>query len=307
VDEILAGHAQKPSRKIIGTENGVDRKQWLALRDNAPYAGQFLWSGIDYIGESRHWPLVVHGSGLLDRTGAPRPVAFERQSWWSDKPMLFITRRIAPTDAMPVDPGYAGDEKFSLVLFPDWTPRNPQPHDENVEVYSNCKTVELFLNGKSLYIKEINADASPRIWEVPFAPGTLKAIARNENGEVVATDELQTAGEPAKIVLSANRENISDDWNDVCEVTATITDEHGIAVPSANDLVTFGISGAGEIAAVDNANNSSHELFQTNERQASQGRCVAFVRATAPTGKIILTATAPGLKEGSISLKASPN
>ena len=84
-NEILAAHQQKPARKILGTENGHDRTVWLPLRDNPPYAGQFLWSGIDYLGESRQWPTVAYNSGLLDRTATPRPLAFQRQSWWSDK------------------------------------------------------------------------------------------------------------------------------------------------------------------------------------------------------------------------------
>ena len=196
-NEILAAHAQNPSRKIIGTENQHSRAAWLALRDNPPYAGQFLWSGIDYLGESRRWPVVAAGSGLLDRTGAPKPMAFERQSWWSDKPMVFITRRVAPNALRPTDPGYEPAAQDVLrrpqVLFADWTPKNLQPHEETVEVYSNCKEVELFLNGKSLGVKPLNADASPRMWKVAFAPGTLKAVARN-NGKVVATDELRTAG-----------------------------------------------------------------------------------------------------------------
>jgi beta-galactosidase len=118
-NEILAAHEAKPSRKILGTENTHDRKQWTAVRDHPAYAGQFLRTGVDYLGESRHWPLVEHSSGLLDRTGEPRPVAFERQSWWSDRPMVFMTRRLAVTDVMPVDPGYAADEKYSQVLFAD--------------------------------------------------------------------------------------------------------------------------------------------------------------------------------------------
>ena len=72
--EILAAHEQKPSRKILGTENTHDRNQWMAVRDHAPYAGQFLWTGMDYLGESRRWPVIGHGSGLLDRTGAIRPL-----------------------------------------------------------------------------------------------------------------------------------------------------------------------------------------------------------------------------------------
>jgi len=308
-NEILAAHEQKPSRKIIGTENRHERTVWVALRDNAPYAGQFLWSGIDYLGESRRWPVVAAGSGLLDRSGAPKPMAFERQSWWSDQPMVFITRRIAPNAAGPTDPGYEPAQQDALrrppVLFPDWTPKNSTPHDENVEVYSNCKEVELFLNDKSLGSKALNADASPRIWKVACTPGTLKAVARN-NGHVVATDELRTAGAPAKIVLTANRDQLPSDWNEVAFVRATVVDAHGVLVPSATNLITFKVSGPGVIAAVDNADNASHEPFPAGERHAFQGRCVAFVKASAPSGKIVLTASAPGLESGSITLKALP-
>ena len=93
--EILAAHDQKPTRKILGTENTHDRNQWLAVRDHAPYAGQFLWTGIDYLGESRRWPVIGHGSGLLDRTGGFGPLGRERESWWSAAPMVAIARRTA--------------------------------------------------------------------------------------------------------------------------------------------------------------------------------------------------------------------
>jgi beta-galactosidase len=308
-NEILAAHEQKPTRKIIGTENRHERAVWLALRDNPPYAGQFLWSGIDYLGESRRWPVVAAGSGFLDHTGAPKPMAFERQSWWSDKPMVFITRRIATNSAGPTDPGYEPATQDALrrpqVLFPDWTPKNLQPHDENVEVYSNGQDVELFLNGKSLGSKPLNADASPRIWKVAYAPGTLKAVARND-GKVVATDELRTAGAPAKIVLTTSHDRLPFDWNNVAFVRATVVDAHGVVVPGANDLISFKISGPGVIAAVDSANNASHEPFQAGERHAFQGKCVAFVKASAPSGKMVVTASAPGLKSDEVVIKACP-
>jgi len=301
--EILAAHEQKPSRKILGTENTHDRNQWIAVRDHAPYAGQFLWTGIDYFGESRHWPVIGHGSGLLDRTGAIRPLARERQSWWGDAPMVSITRRIAATDLMPTDPGYGAEERHTQVLFSDWTPKDFSPHDEAVEIYSNCKEVELFLNGKSLGAKTINADAAPRIWRVPFVPGKIKAVARN-GGKVAATVQLQTAGKPAKIILSTETKKLSPGWDNVAVVRAKIVDAHGVEIPRAKDLIAFKVSGPGTIAAVDNGDNGSHELFQTDTRHAFQGECVAFVRATAPGGRLILTATAPGLAAGSISHKA---
>jgi beta-galactosidase len=304
-NEILAAHEQKPSRKILGTENTHDRKQWIAVRDHAPYAGQFLWTGIDYLGESRRWPVIGHGSGLLDRTGAIRPLARERESWWSDTPMLAIARRAAATELMPTDPGYGGEERHTQVLFSDWTPSDLKPHTENVEVYSNCKEVELFLNGKSLGKKEINADAAPRGWQVPFAPGILKAVAR-EAGQSAITNELRTAGPPAKIILTAETQKLSPGFDNVAIVRAQIADAKGVPIPRANDLISFKISGPGVIAAVDNADNASAELFQADSRRAFQGECVAFVRATAAAGKITLTATAARLKTGSINFKASP-
>ena len=95
-NEIVAAHRAKPERKIIGTENGLDRKAWLLLRDNPFYAGQFLWTGFDYLGEAGRWPAIGNDSGLFDRTGNPHPAALERAGWWSDGPVVSMARRTAP-------------------------------------------------------------------------------------------------------------------------------------------------------------------------------------------------------------------
>jgi len=299
--EILAAHEQKPARKILGTENTHDRNQWVAMRDNPPYAGQFLWAGVDYLGESRLWPLVASSSGLLDRTGAIKPVGYERQSWWSDRPMVYITRRVAPHEASPTDPGYEpGVRRPMQALFGDWTPAHPDPQGENVEVYSNCQEVELLLNGKSLGAKPINSDASPRNWRVPFEAGTLRAIGRNQ-GQAAATFELRTAGKPAKILLTADRSRLGTGWDDVAFVTATVVDANGVEVPGADATIAFAATGPGRIAATDSADNSSHESFQSTERRAFQGRCVALLRASA-AGGIVVKATAEGLEAGSVTI-----
>lgn len=302
-NEILAAHAQKPSRKILGTENRHDRQSWVALRDNPPYAGQFLWSGMDYLGESRHWPMIANSSGLLDRTGRPKPVAFQRQSWWNDRPMVFMARRLAPTDVMPVDPGYGGPERYTQALFADWTPRDSTPHEETIEVYSNCKQVELLLNGKSLRSQLLPPDASPRIWKVNYEPGTLKAVARDDDGNVAATDELRTAGKPAKILLSTETQTLSPGFDHVAEVRAEVTDADGIEIPRAIDLLSFTVAGSGEIMAVDNSDNASHEPFQATKRHAYEGECVAYVRATNASGEIEVSASGTGLETGSIVIR----
>jgi beta-galactosidase len=303
-NEILAAHQQKPTRKILGTENRHESTVWVALRDNAPYAGQFLWTGIDYLGESPRWPTMSHNSGLLDLTGSIKPIGFQRQSWWSDRPMVFITRRIAPTALSPTDPGYEPDlQRRQQVLFADWTPADLTSHEEKVEIYSNCEQVELFLNGRSLGEKALPADASARIWTVPFAPGTLKAVGKN-SGRLVAAYELRTAGKPAKIALVADENLLAPNWDDVVYVTATVVDENGVLVPNAGDLITFKTSGPGVVAAVDSGDNSSHELFQASQRRAYQGRCFAIIKATAAPGRITIGASASGLRSDSITINA---
>jgi beta-galactosidase len=301
-NEILAAHESKPTRKILGTENGHDRKVWLALRDNPPYAGQFLWSGIDYLGESRRWPVIAAGSGLLDRTGTPRPRAFERQSWWSDKPMVYICRRVEPDSATPSDPGF-NPLMRRQTQFSDWTPHNLEPHDETVEVYSNCEQVELMLNNTSLGSKSFPTDASPRVWKFPFARGAVKAISKNK-GHVVATHELRTADKPAKIILKSDRPTVTAGPEDLAYVEATVVDKDGVLVPDATNSISFKISGPASILAVDNGDTSSHESFHSNNRRAYQGRCFAIIQAYS-NGTITIDAVAEGLATATTQIHAS--
>ena len=123
--ELVAAHEQKPTRKVIGTENRHDREVWLALRDHPFIAGQFLWPGIDYLGEE-DWPRTTFVRGLLDRTGEPRAAGWERASWWSDTPMVRAFRRLAPPPRPEVDPGYDPQAPPppppAPILREDWTP-----------------------------------------------------------------------------------------------------------------------------------------------------------------------------------------
>ena len=301
--ELLAAHDAVPTRKIIGTENHHDREGWLAVRDHAPYSGDFLWAGIDYLGESPLWPLVSSRAGLIDRVGTPHPMAYERQSWWSDQPVVHAVRRTHPP--APRAPEGGGEVNYRLKpvdLFADWTPADPAAHDEDVEVYSNCEQVELFLNGRSLGSRMLPADASPRSWKVPFAAGSLKAVASN-HGQVAATDELRTAGAPAKILLSADRAQIGADWDSAADVTATVVDANGVVVPNAGNLISFKLAGSGTVL-LDSGDHASHEPFQAGERRAYEGVCVAWVKF-GPTGgskSLTLQASAPGLEGASITI-----
>jgi len=302
-NEILAAWRQNPRRKILGTENGHDLNVWLALRDNPPYAGQFLWSGIDYLGESRQWPAISTPFGVIDRAGGLRPRSYQRQSWWSDKPMVHLVRRVGRNEPSPIDPGYelSTDDRFRITQFSDWTPVNLQPHIETVEVYSNCESVELFLNDRSLGAQKKPDNDSPRVWQVEFEPGTIKAVASN-GGKVAATQIYQTAGKASSIRLNAPRTTLSPSWDDVIRVEASVVDEQGVLVPTATNRITFSITGPGMIAAVDNASVLSHEPFGADSRSAYQGRCYVWIKASDTKGQITLTARSEQLESDTLSL-----
>jgi beta-galactosidase len=322
--EILKAHADKPTRKIIGTENTHDRNQWIAMRDHPEYSGQFLWSGIDYLGEAGRWPSIGAGSGLLLTTSLPRARAFERQSWWSTLPMVRIARRVQAAHRGPVDPGYASPTsnnqqattnpnvpldpttRFGQPLLLDWSPKDQSPHTENIEIYTNAEEVELFLNGKSFGTQQRHADASPIAFQVPFATGTLKAIART-GGKIVAKDELRTAGRSDHLILTTETPTLGPDWNDVAYATATLVDDNGTVVPDTTTVIHFDTSGPGKIIAVDNGNLLDHDPFQTSERKLYEGHAIAILRATASSGAITLTATAEGVTPATIKIAAAPD
>ena len=287
-NELVAAHEKNPTWKVIGTENRLEQAAWIPLRDKPYMAGQFLWTGIDYLGEA-DWPEVAHGSGLLDKTGGIKDVGYQRQSWWSDQPMLYVMRK----------EGNAG----AGAWVSDWSPTDIDTYDEaKIQVFSNCDEVELFLNGTSVGVQQRPADnASPRNWSINFHKGTLKAIGKN-NGKVVAEQELTTTGNASKIILSAERKTITNNPEDVVYITATVTDDNGLPCINAINKIKFRLEGPGVIAAVDNADLASTDPYQSNERWAFKGKCIAIIKANANKGTIKVTASSPELKNGEVNI-----
>jgi beta-galactosidase len=286
-NELVAAHQANPKWKVIGTENGHTLQAWRALRDNAFMAGQFLWTGIDYLGEA-DWPNVVNGQGLLDRTGGWRPLGYQRQSWWSEKPVVHIVRKQENAGVGPV--------------VADWTPTDFDTYDDaRVSIYTNCDEVELFLNGKSLGVKPRNKDDSPIDFTVTYEKGTIKAVGRNK-GQEATSEELRTAGEPAKIILTADKSKIANSWDDVSYITATVVDAKGVPCPVADKIITFSAEGAGVISATDNGDLANQETYTSPTRHSYKGLCIAIIKANAPSGKIIVKATAAGLAEGTVTV-----
>lgn len=290
-NELVALHNQKPNLKVIGTENTHVIQQYLALRDNPFMAGQFLWTGFDYLGES-DWPQITNGQGLFDRIGEWKQQSLQRQSWWSEKPTVHIVRK--------EDNAGAGD------WINNWTPTDFDTYDDaKVAVYSNCDEVELFLNDKSLGSKPKPADDSPRLWDVTFEKGSIKAVGKNK-GKVVSEETLKTAGPPAKLVLSVDQNKLSTAWDDVAFLKVTIYDEQGNVCPNADNLIKFTVSDAGIIDAVDNGSIISHEPYKAQQRHAYHGVAMANIKART-AGNIEIKVSAEGLEGASLKLTATEN
>jgi beta-galactosidase len=295
--ELVRAHRDKPTRKILGTENGHDRRVWLMMRDNPAFSGQFLWTGIDYMGEA-DWPYTTWSDALLDRTGLVKPLGRQRQSWWSEEPMIAIARSEAASGGAS---GRGGAE-----LVDHWTPRDFDTYDEaEVFVFSNCDEVELLLNGESLGRKPMPSDAAPAEYRFPFDLGECIAIGYRD-GEEAARQTLKSAGEPAAIRLVADKDACSTAFDDVVHVEFEIVDAEGVRCPWSDAEVSFEVEGPGQLVAVDNGDPQSHESFQGPQRRAYHGRGLAIIRRIAGDGVATLTASANNLESASVTIRATP-
>jgi beta-galactosidase len=267
--------------------------KWVTLRDY--FAGNFMWTGVDYLGEST-WPFKGFASGAMDITGVPKDAYYLYQSLWTERPVL--------------------------RLFPHWNWPGRAGQVIPVLAYTNCNMVELFLNGRSLGEKRLefpaqgtsggwNTYAQPRVhpttsdlhlsWDVPYQPGVLKAVGKRRDGTVACNAEIRTAGTPAAIRLSLDRDTITTGSGDVAQVSFEIVDSAGTVVPTAENLVTVSASG-GDVLVVDNANLRDLEPYRTDRRRAFNGRGLAILRAKEP-GMLRVSASADGLKPASVRVQ----
>jgi beta-galactosidase len=255
-------------------------QSYLKAMKNAPwFAGEFVWTGFDYIGEPSPfpWPSASSYFGMVDLCGFPKDRYYLYQSQWTDKPMVHI--------------------------LPHWNWQGFEGQEIPVWCYSNCESVELFLNGKSIGEKKFSDTKDLHlVWKVPYTAGTLKAIAKYK-GKTVCTDEVQTAGAQARIILSPDRIKINADGDDLSNIKIEIVDKDGRVCPNADNLVKFKIEGMGIIAGVGNGNAASHESFKANERKAFHGLCLAIVQSKRIQGTIRLSAESEGLEAAEVLIQ----
>lgn len=251
---------------------------WIPVATRDFVAGSFAWTGFDYKGEPSpfKWPNINSNFGILDMCGFPKDNFYYYKSWWTDRPVVH--------------------------LLPHWNWRGQEGQPIRVIAFSNCQSVELFLNGKSLGSQDMPRNGHLQ-WSVPYQAGALTAKG-STGGKVVAQDTVETTGDPAAIEIKADRTVLAADGEDVIPVEADIVDSRGRVVPGAANRVLFTIAGAGQIAGTGNGDPVDHEPDTGSERNAFNGKCLVVIRATEVRGPIRLTAKSDGLAPASLSLQA---
>lgn len=272
---------QVSSYELHSADFGSSADKVFASLDKNPFvAGGFVWSGWDYLGE----PTPYYSSrssycGVIDLAGFRKDRFYLYQSYWRpDLPMAHI--------------------------LPHWNWPNRVGEVTPVHVFTSGDEAELFLNGKPLGRKKKGPYEYRLRWDdVKYAPGELKVIAY-KGGRQWAQEVVKTTGAPSAVNLSADRQTIDADGEDLSFITVRITDKDGLTVPEAKNPLQFSIEGPGDIVATDNGDASNLVSFASAERPAFNGLCLVVVRGKrGETGTIKLKARSNGLKEALIEIK----
>jgi beta-galactosidase len=240
-------------------------REWLA--------GAFVWTGFDYRGEPTpySWPCINSHFGIMDVCGFPKNNYFYYQAWWSDKDVLH--------------------------LYPHWNWPGKEGQMIDVWCQSNCESVELFLNGRSLGTRKVE-QYSHCEWKVPYEPGALEARGIRHGKTLKAT--VATTGEPARISLTTDRPSLQADGEDICVISVTALDTLGREVPVADNTIRFELKGGGAILGVGNGDPSSHEpdksLTGEYRRKLFNGRCQVIVQSRRGAGALTIRASSEGLE-----------
>lgn len=251
------------------------RDAWTKTKELPYMAGEFRWTGFDYLGETMQgWPAKFWNFGIIDMCGFPKDTYYFYQSQWTKKPMVHI--------------------------LPHWTWPGKEGIQIPVVAYSNCEKVELFLNKKSLGEKTI-AGKTDVVWMVPYEPGELMVQGKNGN-QICCTQTVVTASEPQQIALSCDRTSLTTDKQDAAHIEVDILDKNGNFVPAASNRITFRIEGDLSVLGIDNGDPVNQDSFAGTEVNAFNGKCLLIVKSNGKRGKCVITATSPGLKSAQVEL-----
>jgi beta-galactosidase len=267
--------------------NTTAESWWSYFADRPWLSGGFAWTGFDYRGEPTpcSWPCINSHFGILDTCGFPKDSFYYYQSWWTTQTVLH--------------------------LAPHWNWPGREGQEIRVEAQSNCRQVELILNGVSQGRQAMKRN-SKLVWQVKYAPGTLSAKGYDGAGAVIAETRVETADEPTRIEIQPDREAINADGADVAVFTVSARDAKGRVAPLAQNKIAFSVEGGGKIIGVGNGDPTCHEpdIFVPSGRDGADrkrpaatvwsrslfnGLAQIIVQSTQDAGDFKLTANSAGL------------
>ena len=316
-----ADHQRVSSRVIVQTESYPRDAfaNWKLVQDNNFIIGDFVWTGIDYFGESsigrwyysgdipgEHWEhdyFPWHGAycGDIDLIGWRKPISHYRSMLYNNNEKLYIAVKEPNPEPMKIK-----ETIWSVwPTWESWTWPGFEGKTVQVEVYSKYPKVRLYLNnslvGEQATTREQQFKAT---FSVPYSPGLLKAVGVENDKETESTI-LQTSGDAAKIRLIADRKEILANGQDLSFITVEITDEEGIYQPNATNQLHFKIDGAGTIIGVGNADVKDTDPYVENIRKAWKGRALVVVKSNHSAGDIKLMVASQGLTEATLKIKTN--
>ena len=287
----LSDHKKYPNRVIFGSENVHDMDPWLAVKNNEHIFGQFLWTGIDYLGESNAWPSRGFYSGLVDLAGIIKPRGYFRQSLWSDKLMIYAGTYICNND-----------KDISKDAWPIW---NNYTEGQLIRVvcYTNAAKARLELNGKVVG-QEKNYDEKTGIiyWDIPYVSGKLEAIGLSNDNKIVSRYSIVSSQQPYALVVNEKNITVNKD-NGVAKVIVQVLDEKGLPVILSDNEITCTISGSGTLLGLEAGNNTDMGDYTDNVQRAFHGHLVAYVQADGGNEPITVKFTSTWLKSAEVTIQ----
>ena len=307
-------HKKYPDRIMAGTESFPMEafENWQQVEKDSWVIGDFVWTGMDYLGESgighmyydkkdtsfsMQWPWYNSWCGDIDITGQKKAQSYFRDVVWGRSNLEMAVHAPLPSGKK---------EGISMWGWPSeyqsWTWPGEEGDTLQISVYSRCQEVRLKLNGKVIGQKQ-TSDKTRLTAEftVPYSPGELKAIGII-NGKEVATKVFKTAGKPSHLILTADRTHINADRNDLAYVSVEIRDKDENLIPNTDITVKFIVSGEGELLASGNAAPNDMHSFRKPECKTFNGKCLAIIRPYSKAGSIKVNAEAAGLPNAMIEI-----
>ncbi|MBW1296229.1 glycoside hydrolase family 2 TIM barrel-domain containing protein [Aquimarina litoralis] len=307
------GHENYPDKPIMGTENLVQWHEWKAVKERPFISGTFLWTGIDYMGEShKQWPRKATPSGMLDVAGFEKPSYHMMKTLWNDDPHIYVAtqkleKSIFKEDENTGEPVERKKDAWKKAL---WVWHDVNEHwnykDQEkvvIEVYSNYDEVELCVNEKSYKTKRLE-DFEDRIykWIIPFQEGELKIIGKKD-GEIEEIKTLKTTGEPRSIKLITDKTVMQADGYSVAHVIAQLEDVDGNPIKNVEEKITFSVDGDVTILGVDNGSAFSVQDYKSNSVQTNNGKCLLLIQSQKDKGEVTVSATSEKLTSNRLTIK----